>query len=182
MSAYDFTVRERNGNETSLEKYKGDVALIVNTATGCGFTPQYEELEAMYGDLKDKGFVILDFPSNQFFNQAPGSDEEIHEFCTLHFGTDFPQFAKIEVIGENASPLFKFLTEEGKFQGIEENEANQPLISAISAVDPDYKNNNNVKWNFTKFLVDRNGNVIERFEPNVPVSEVRAAVEKALEA
>ena len=108
-TVYDFTVKDRQGNDVSLSEYQGKVLLIVNTATGCGFTPHYEPLEAMYKELKDQGFEILDFPCNQFANQAPGSDDEIHQFCTLKFGTEFPQFAKIDVNGENADPLYAFL-------------------------------------------------------------------------
>ena len=116
-TVYDFTVKDRQGKDVSLSEYQGKVLLIVNTATGCGFTPHYEPLEAMYRDLKDQGFEILDFPSNQFANQAPGSDDEIHEFCTLKFGTEFPQFKKIDVNGEDADPLFAFLATEKPFEG-----------------------------------------------------------------
>ena len=147
-TVYDFTVKDRQGKEVSLSEYQGKVLLIVNTATGCGFTPHYEPLEEMYREMKDRGLEILDFPSNQFANQAPGSDEEIHEFCTLKFGTDFPQFKKIDVNGETADPLFG---------------------------DKAY-----IKWNFTKFLVDREGKVIARFEPTVDMKEVKAAVAAAL--
>ena len=109
QNVYDFTVKDRKGNDISLSEYKGKVLLIVNTATGCGFTPQYEDLENFYKNYKDKGLEILDFPCNQFGQQAPGSDDEIHEFCTLKFGTEFPQFKKIEVNGENEEPLFTYL-------------------------------------------------------------------------
>ena len=108
-TVYDFTVKDRKGNEVSLSEYRGKVLLIVNTATGCGFTPHYEPLEAMYKEMKEQGLEILDFPCNQFANQAPGDAEEIHEFCTLKFGTEFPQFAKIDVNGDGADPLFVFL-------------------------------------------------------------------------
>ena len=116
-TVYDFTVKDRTGSEVSLGEYQGKVLLIVNTATGCGFTPHYEPLEAMYKDLRDKGFEILDFPCNQFANQAPGDENEIHQFCTLKFGTEFPQFAKIEVNGEGAAPLFAYLSTEKPFEG-----------------------------------------------------------------
>ena len=116
-NVYDFTVKDRSGNDVSLKDYEGKVLLIVNTATGCGFTPHYDPLEAMYKDLRDKGFEILDFPCNQFGNQAPGTEDEIHEFCTLNFGTEFPQFKKIEVNGENEDPLFTFLKKEKGFEG-----------------------------------------------------------------
>ena len=116
-NVYDFTVKDRMGNDVCLKDYEGKVLLIVNTATGCGFTPHYEPLEAMYKDLRDKGFEILDFPCNQFADQAPGTDDEIHEFCTLKFGTEFPQFAKIDVNGETADPLFSYLASEKPFNG-----------------------------------------------------------------
>ena len=116
-TVYDFTVKDRKGNDVSLADYKGKVLLIVNTATGCGFTPHYEPLEDMYRDLRDKDFEILDFPCNQFANQAPGDEEEIHNFCTLKFGADFPQFKKIDVNGDTADPLFAFLAAEKPFEG-----------------------------------------------------------------
>ena len=142
MSVYDFSVKDQKGNMVSLKEYEGKVLLIVNTATGCGFTPQYEGLEKLYEKYKDQGFVILDFPCNQFFHQAPGSDEEINQFCSLRYNTQFPRFKKIDVKGDNADPLFIYLcsqNEKGKVK--------------------------KVKWNFTKFLIDRNGNFVERFEP-----------------
>ena len=142
MTVYDFKVLDQAGNEVSLEKYKGKVLLIVNTATKCGFTPQYDALEAMYEELKDQGFEVLDFPCNQFFRQAPGSDEEINTFCTMKFNTKFTRFKKIEVRGEEASPLFKWLITQNK-----DGKAKA------------------VKWNFTKFLINRQGEVVNRFEP-----------------
>ena len=142
MNVYDFKVLSQMGEEVGLEKYKGKVLLIVNTATKCGFTPQYDALENMYEELKDQGFEILDFPCNQFFHQAPGSDEEINAFCTMKFNTKFPRFKKIDVKGENAAPLYKWL--------IAQNENNKPKA---------------VKWNFTKFLINRQGEVVARFEP-----------------
>ena len=142
MSIYDFTVKGRAGEDVSLSTYKGKVLLVVNTATGCGFTPQYEGLQKLYDKHKDKGFEILDFPCNQFANQAPGTIEDIQSFCTLNYGTTFPRFAKIDVNGKNASDLFKFLKKEKK--------------SALGS---------SIKWNFTKFLIDREGNVVKRFAP-----------------
>ncbi len=140
MSFYDITVKDRMGEDVSLGDYKGKVLLVVNTATGCGFTPQYAGLQKLYDSYKDKGFEILDFPCNQFANQAPGSIEEIQSFCTLNYGTTFPRFAKIDVNGRNASELYKFLKKEKK----------GTMGSSI-------------KWNFTKFLIDREGNVVKRF-------------------
>lgn len=164
MNIYDFKVTTRKGEEVSLKDYEGKVLLIVNTATGCGFTPQYKELQEIYDRYKDQGFEILDFPCNQFANQAPGDNEEIHTYCTGRFGITFPQFAKIDVNGENATPLYKYLTSTTKFKGFN-GPAGLMLSAAVKAMDKDYKNNGNIKWNFTKFLVNRQGEVVERFEP-----------------
>ncbi len=179
-TVYDFTVKDRQGKEVSLSEYRGKVLLIVNTATGCGFTPHYEPLEEMYRELKDKGFEILDFPSNQFANQAPGSDEEIHEFCTLKFGTDFPQFKKVDVNGENAEPLFAFLATEKPFAGFGKGLKMAALQKFADMNNKQYGDKAYIKWNFTKFLVDREGRVVARFEPTVDMKEVRAAVAAAL--
>ena len=179
-TVYDFTVKDRQGQDVSLAEYKNKVLLIVNTATGCGFTPHYEPLEAMYADLKDRGFEILDFPCNQFANQAPGSDDEIHEFCTLKFGTEFPQFTKIDVNGESADPLFAYLATEKPFAGFGKGLKNAALNKFAEKNNKKYGDKAYIKWNFTKFLVDREGHVIARFEPTVDMKEVRAAVEAAL--
>ena len=179
MGVYDFTATNRDGSTTQLSKFSGKVLLIVNTATGCGFTPQYEDLEAIYADLRDKGFEILDFPCNQFREQAPGTDEEIHQFCTLKFGTEFPQFRKIEVNGENADPLFAYLATEKPFSGF--SGAKGVMMKAVAkSVDKEFGDKAYIKWNFTKFLVDREGNVIARFEPTTKMSKVKEAVEAAL--
>ena len=157
MNVYDFTVLNQKGEEVSLSIYQGKVLLIVNTATKCGFTPQYDALEKMYEELNSQGFEILDFPCNQFFHQAPGSDEEINAFCVMKFNTKFRRFKKIEVRGDNADPLYKWL--------ITQNEKGKPM---------------NIKWNFTKFLIDREGNVIARFgsrdKPESFIEEVRKAL------
>ena len=179
-TVYDFTVKDRQGQDVSLAEYKDKVLLIVNTATGCGFTPHYEPLEAMYADLKDRGFGILDFPCNQFANQTPGSDDEIHEFCTLKFGTEFPQFTKIDVNGESADPLFAYLATEKPFAGFGKGLKNAALNKFAEKNNKKYGDKAYIKWNFTKFLVDREGHVIARFEPTVDMKEVRAAVEAAL--
>ena len=179
-SVYDFTVKDRKGNDVGLSEFKGKVLLIVNTATGCGFTPHYEPLEAMYMDFKDKGFEILDFPSNQFANQAPGDDDEIHEFCTMKFGTDFPQFKKIDVNGDDADPLFAFLAAEKPFEGFGKGIKNAALNKFAKMNNKKFGDKAYVKWNFTKFLVDREGAVVARFEPTVDMNDVRAAVEKIL--
>ena len=179
-TVYDFTVKDRKGQEVSLADYQGKVLLIVNTATGCGFTPHYEPLEAMYKELRDRGFEILDFPSNQFANQAPGSDDEIHEFCTLKFGTEFPQFAKIDVNGETADPLFAFLATEKPFAGFGKGLKMAALSKFADMNNRKFGDKAYIKWNFTMFLVDREGKVIARFEPTMDMKEVRKAVEAAL--
>lgn len=142
MTVYDFNVLAQNGEEVSLKKYQGKVLLIVNTATKCGLTPQYDALEKMYEELKDQGFEILDFPCNQFLHQAPGTDEEINNFCTLRFNTKFTRFKKIDVKGKNADPLYKWL--------ITQNEKGKAV---------------QIKWNFTKFVINRQGEVVARFSP-----------------
>lgn len=179
-SIYDFTVKDRKGNDVSLKDYEGKVLLIVNTATGCGFTPHYDPLEAMYEELKDKGFEILDFPCNQFANQAPGTEDEIHEFCKMKFGTKFPQFSKIDVNGETAEPLFAYLASEKPFEGFGKGLKNVALEKFTNANNKKFGDKAYIKWNFTKFLVDREGKVIARFEPTVDMKEVRAAVEAQL--
>lgn len=179
-TVYDFTVKDRTGSEVNLGEYQGKVLLIVNTATGCGFTPHYEPLEAMYKDLRDKGFEILDFPCNQFANQAPGDENEIHQFCTLKFGTEFPQFAKIEVNGEGADPLFAYLATEKPFEGFGKGIKNAALNKFADMNNKKFGDKAYIKWNFTKFLVDRTGKVIARFEPTVDMADVRKAVEELL--
>ena len=153
MNIYDFAVQTRDGNTVSLSEYKGKVLLIVNTATGCGFTPQYDELQDLYELHRKDGLEILDFPCNQFAEQAPGSDEEIHSFCTGRFGITFPQFSKVEVLGENASPLFQYLSANTSFAGFGMNPMALVLKGVVKKMDKDYKNNGNIKWNFTKFLI-----------------------------
>ena len=177
---YDFTVKDRQGEAVDLSQYRGKVLLIVNTATGCGFTPHYDPLEAMYKEFRDKDFEILDFPCNQFANQAPGSDDEIHEFCTLKFGTEFPQFAKIDVNGETADPLYAFLATEKPFEGFGKGLKFAALNKFADMNNKAFGDKAYIKWNFTKFLVDREGKVVARFEPTVDMKEVRAAVAAAL--
>ena len=179
-TVYDFTVKDRQGNDVSLAEYRGKVLLIVNTATGCGFTPHYDPLEEMYKDMKEQGFEILDFPCNQFANQAPGSDEEIHEFCTLKFGTEFPQFSKIDVNGDNADPLFAFLAAEKPFEGFGKGIKNAALSKFADMNNKEFGEKAYIKWNFTKFLIDREGRVVARFEPTADMESVREAVAAAL--
>ena len=180
MSIYDFTVKAQDGSDVSLADYRGKVLVIVNTATGCGFTPQYDELQDLYDLHRKDGLEILDFPCNQFANQAPGSDEEIHEFCTVKFGTEFPQFAKIDVNGETADPLFAFLAAEKPFEGFGKGLKMAALSKFADMNNKKFGEKAYIKWNFTKFLVDREGKVIARFEPTVDMKEVRKAVEAAL--
>ena len=180
MSYYDYTVTQRDGSTTSLDAYRGKVLLIVNTATGCGFTPQYEDLEQIYADFRDRGFEILDFPCNQFAGQAPESDEEIHQFCTMKFGTEFPQFKKVEVNGEGADPLFADLATEKPFQGFGKGLKALGLKKFADANNKKFGDKAYIMWNFTKFLVDREGRLVARFEPTVDMAEVRKAIEQAL--
>ena len=180
-TVYDFTVKDMQGIDVALSTYAGKVLLIVNTATGCGFTPHYEPLEAMYRDLKEQGLEILDFPCNQFANQAPGTEEEIHDFCTLKFGTEFPQFAKIDVNGETADPLFAYLAAEKPFVGFGKGLKNAALKKFADMNNKKYGEKTYIGWNFTKFLVNREGKVVARFEPTVDMDEVRAAVAAELE-
>ena len=177
---YDLKVKDMSGNEVSLSDYEGKVLLIVNTATGCGFTPHYEPLEAMYKEMRDEGFEILDFPCNQFANQAPDSDDKIHEFCTLKFGTEFPQFKKIDVNGETADPLFAFLATEKPFEGFGKGLKNAALNKFSEMNNKKFGDKAYIRWNFTKFLVDREGKVIARFEPTADMKTVREAVRAAL--
>ncbi len=179
MNVYDFTVKRMDGGEVSLEQYKGQVLLVVNTATGCGFTPQYDELQELYEELAPMGLEILDFPCNQFGAQAPGSDEEIHSFCTGRYGITFPQFAKVDVNGEYAAPLYKWLTENTKFEGFGKSPMALMLAGVVKKTDKDYKNNGNIKWNFTKFLIDRNGEIVARFEPT-EMKKLKEAIKRCL--
>ena len=174
-----FTIKTMDGGSVSLDDYKGKLLLIVNTATGCGFTPQYTELQQLYNDCAEAGLEILDFPCNQFADQAPGTDGEIHAFCTGRYGITFPQFSKINVNGENAIPLYKWLTENSAFEGFD-----GPMGIMLSGIarkmDKDYKKNGNIKWNFTKVLIDREGNIVARFEPTASMKKVRSKVEEVL--
>ena len=180
MSIYEYSVKDRKGEDVSLENYRGKVLLVVNTATGCGFTPQYEQLESMYEKYHGKGFEILDIPCNQFAGQTPGTDEEIHEFCTLKYNTQFPQMKKSDVNGENALPLFTYLKSQKGFEGFGMGPTALAMGAMLSRIDKNYKKNPDIKWNFTKFLVDREGNVVERFEPTHDMKDVARKVEALL--
>ncbi len=180
MNIYDFEVETIKGEKKSIADYKGKVLLIVNSATKCGFTKQYDELRDMYNDYVDKGFEILDFPCNQFMNQAPENSEEIHSFCTMRYDIKFPQFAKLDVIGDNIHPLFKYLSENTTFKGFGNGMKMAALKMAVKKVDKDYENNSNIKWNFTKFLIDREGKIVERYEPTEGVDVIRTKIEELL--
>ena len=180
MSISDFTVKAQDGSDVSLADYRGKVLLVVNTATGCGFTPQYTELQEIYNDHQKDGLEILDFPCNQFGNQAPGEDGEIHDFCTGRYGITFPQFSKIDVNGENAIPLYQWLTESTAFEGFGRGPMAMMMNQILKKMDKDYASTGSIKWNFTKFLIGRDGEILGRFEPTVSMKKVTAAVEAAL--
>ena len=180
-TVYDFTVKDRKGNDVCLKEYANEVLLIVNTATKCGFTPQYEELEKIYKKYHAKGFEILDFPCNQFGQQAPGTDESIHEFCKLNYGTEFPRFKKIKVNGEHAEPLYQYLKEQKGFAGFDMSHPIAPvLVDILSKEDENYDKNPDIKWNFTKFLINKQGQVVARFEPTENLDNVAKKIEELL--
>ena len=175
QSVYDFTVKDDAGKDVSLAEYKGKVLLIVNTATRCGFTPQYKELEALYQKYKGQGFEILDFPCNQFGQQAPGTIQEIHQFCTANFNIEFPQFDKIDVNGENAHPLYTWLKAQKGFGGFDITDQRGKMMDGmLRKQDADYDKKADIKWNFTKFLVSRDGEVLRRYEPTDKMSAIEA--------
>ena len=176
MNIYDYTLPKPNGEELKLSEFKGKVMMIVNTATGCGFTPQYEAIESLYEKYHDKGLEIIDIPCDQFGHQAPGTDDEIHEFCQIHYNTMFPQMKKSDVNGENALPLFTYLKSQAGFQGFGKGPKALVMGAMLKKIDKDYKNNPDIKWNFTKFLIDREGNVVSRFEPTENMENVDQAV------
>ncbi|NTV89710.1 MAG: glutathione peroxidase [Clostridiales bacterium] len=166
MNVYSFKAEDADGNVKNLEDYKGKVLLIINSATKCGFTPQYDALQEIYEKYNEDGFEILDFPCNQFGGQAPGTIKEIASFCDATFGITFPLFAKIEVNGEGAHPLFKFLVSQKGFKGFDEHHPiASRLMEKLSEADPEYASKPDIKWNFTKFLISKDGEVLERFEP-----------------
>ena len=177
---YDYSVTTGKGDTLPLSDYRGKVILIVNTATGCGFTPQYAPIEQLYRDYHDRGLEILDIPCKQFGHQAPGTDEEIHEFCTMHFNTTFPQMRKADVNGENELPLYTYLKSQKGFGGFGEHQYKAVLEEMLSKNDPGWDKNPDIKWNFTKFVIDREGNVAARFEPTADMAEVEACVKALL--
>ena len=180
MNFYDLKVTARDGSEVSMKDYENKVVLVVNTATGCGFTPHYKPLEEMYEKYRDKGFEIIDVPCNQFAGQTPGTDEEIHEFCTLKYNTQFPQMKKSDVNGENAIELFKYLKSQKTFEGFGKGPKAMAMAAMLKGIDKDYKNNSEIKWNFTKFIINRKGEVVARFEPTADMKAVDKFVENLL--
>lgn len=179
MNVYDFCVKAQDGSDVELSQFKGKVLLVVNTATGCGFTPQYTELQDMYESLHDEGLEILDFPCNQFGEQTPGTDEEVHDFCTGRYGITFQQYSKIDVNGENAIPLYKWITENTTFAGFS-GPMGLVLSPIVKKMDKDYKKNGNIKWNFTKILINKDGEIVERFEPTADVKKIAEKVKELL--
>ncbi len=169
---YQFSAESNSGDPVNFADYKGKVLLVVNTASKCGFTPQYEGLEALYQKYKFEGLVVIGFPCDQFGHQEPGSDGEIVEFCRENYGVTFPLMAKSDVNGENANEVFKWLYSEKPFAGWGESETGKFMDGMLSRNDPDYASNPDIKWNFTKFLIDRNGKVVARFEPVVTPEEI----------
>lgn len=176
MGFYDYSVPNTKGEEISMNDFKGKVVMVVNTATGCGFTPQYEDIESIYEKFHDQGFEVIDVPCNQFAGQTPGSDEEIHEFCTLKYNTQFPQMKKSDVNGDNQLPLFEYLKSQKGFEGFGKGAKALAMSAMLKTIDKDYKNNPNIKWNFTKFIVDRNGEVVARFEPTASMDDVEKLI------
>ena len=179
-SIYDFKVKKRDGKSVSLKEYKDKVLLIVNTATGCGFTPQYEGLENLYKKYHEKGLEILDFPCNQFGHQAPGTDDEIHSFCTAKYNTSFDQFAKIEVNGDKADALYNYLKSEIKEDPEPKGMKNKMAMKAISKIPGVSHEEGFIKWNFTKFLVSRDGKVLHRFGPTDKPEEMEEDIKKLI--
>lgn len=181
MRFYDFEAMDVTGVSVKMKEYAGKVVLVVNTATECGFTPQYDDLQDLYEKYQQEGLEILDFPCNQFGKQAPGTDEEIVSFCDSRYGITFPHFAKIDVNGENAIPLYQFLQKEKAFRGFApEHPLTSILESMMERANPNYKNEPDIKWNFTKFLIDREGNVVARFEPTEDMDVIEEKIKELL--
>ena len=180
QSIYDFELPQRKGDPVPMKNYEGKVLIIVNTATGCGFTPHYKDLESMYEKYHDQGLEIIDIPCNQFKNQAPGSDDEIHTFCQAKYKTQFEQFKKSDVNGPNQLPLFKFLKEKAPFKGF--SGVKGFFFSGVMGIFGNKRDDeNDVRWNFTKFIVNKNGEVVQRFEPTTSMTEVEEFVKTLLE-
>ena len=180
MSIYEYSLLDGKGNTVNLKDYEGKVILVVNTATGCGFTPQYEPIENWYRKYHDAGLEILDIPCNQFGNQTPGTDEEVHEFCTLHYNTTFPQMKKSDVNGPDELPLYTYLKAQKGFEGFGKGVKAFAMDQMMKRIDRNYKNSPDIKWNFTKFVVDRKGTVAARFEPTQSLDDVENCIRSLL--
>lgn len=177
MNIYDFTVKDNHAQDVSLSAYKGKVLLVVNTATKCGLTPQYKALQALYDQFRHRGFEVLDFPCNQFMKQAPGTDEEIGAFCTLHYSTSFPRFAKIDVNGKTAAPLYRWLKAQApKDLGDGKSSAFEKTVKLLTLKNKP----EDIKWNFGKFLIDANGNVVARYSPAHTPDKLAQDIERLL--
>ena len=179
-SFYDYSVTNRNHEEISMKDYQGKVVLVVNTATGCGFTPQYKDLESMYEEFHDQGLEIIDIPCNQFAGQTPGTDDEVHQFCTLKYNTQFDQMTKSDVNGENELPLYTFLKSQQGFKGFGKGPKALAMSAMLKKIDKDYKDNPNIKWNFTKFLINKDGEVVARFESTTDPEELNETIQALL--
>ena len=180
MNIYNYTIPKPNGEQLALSDLKGKVILIVNTATGCGFTPQYKDLETLYEKYHAQGLEIIDIPCNQFGHQTPGTDEDIHQFCQLHYKTQFPQMKKSDVNGENALPLYTYLKSQKGFEGFSEHKLTKILEGLLSKMAPKWAERPDIKWNFTKFLVNRQGKVVARFEPTHSMKKLEEKIKKEI--
>jgi len=177
---FDFKLNALSGKEVAMSSFKGKVVIVVNTASKCGLTPQYEGLETLYKKYKDQGLVILGMPCNQFLGQEPGTATEIAEFCQKNYGVSFPMFEKIEVRGDNAHPLYKMMTSKKPFMGFDDSESGQKFKSFLSEKFPEIYEGDGVKWNFTKFIFDRSGNLVQRIEPNVAPKDFEKEISEML--
>ena len=178
---YDFTALSNKGKEVNFADYKGKVLLIVNTASKCGFTPQYDGLEALYQKYKDQGLVIIGFPCDQFGHQEPGTDEQIEEFCRINHGVTFPLMSKIEVNGDSAHPIYQWLKSQAGFAGFNPaHPLTKILDEMFTKADPDYASKPDIKWNFTKFLISKEGRVVSRFEPTTEPQDMEESIEQEL--
>ncbi|WP_042168875.1 glutathione peroxidase [Paenibacillus gorillae] len=181
MSIYQFEAEKITGEKVSLEQYKGKALVIVNTASKCGFTPQYSDLQKVYEEYKEQGLEILGFPSNQFGEQEPGSNSDVQSFCQINYGVSFPLFAKTDVRGEGAHPLFDYLTEQAPFEGFDTTAPSGKMLNSfLEEKLPEFLEGDSIKWNFTKFLIDREGNVVKRFESTEEPLDMKADIEKLL--
>ena len=180
MGFYDLSVEQANGEQLSMKDFEGKVVMVVNTATGCGFTPHYKDIEEIYETYHDQGFEVIDVPCNQFAGQTPGTDDEVHEFCQLHYNTKFAQMKKSDVNGANELPLYTYLKSQKGFAGFGEHKFSKLLGDMLSKEDKDWASKPDIKWNFTKFLVNKNGEVVERFEPTTDMNDVEAKIAKLL--